>query len=141
MPHQRAAALTQQLLAFSRKQVLMPKEVDLNQTVAGLQSMLVRLIRADITLSCVLAPAPAIVRVDPTQIEQAILNLVLNARDAIPAGGEIRMEVSRVGRSRGPALCRAARRWRCCMPPSGAGRGPPPRWSPAPFWRSHPLPR
>ena len=96
---QRAAALTQQLLAFSRKQVLRPREIDLNQTVVGLRSMLVRLIRADITLSCVLAPAPAIVRVDPTQIEQALLNLVLNARDAVPAGGEIRMEVSIVGRS------------------------------------------
>ena len=101
---QRAAGLTQQLLAFSRKQVLMPKDVDLNLTVSGLQSMLVRLIRADITLSCLLAPAPAIVRVDPTQIEQAILNLVLNARDAIPAGGEIRMEVSLVRRSQLDAL-------------------------------------
>ena len=95
----RAAALTQQLLAFSRKQVLMPKEVDLNQTVSGLQSMLARLIRADITLSCALAPSPAIVRIDPAQIEQAILNLVLNARDALPAGGEIRLEVSLVRRS------------------------------------------
>jgi two-component system cell cycle sensor histidine kinase/response regulator CckA len=96
---QRAAALTQQLLAFSRKQVLVPKDVDLNQTVAGLQSMLVRLIRADITLACALAPAPAIVRIDPTQIEQAILNLVLNARDALPGGGEIRLEVSLARRS------------------------------------------
>jgi PAS domain S-box-containing protein len=96
---QRAAALTQQLLAFSRKQVMMPKEVDLNRTVAGLQSMLARLIRADITLSCSPAPSPAVVRVDPTQIEQAILNLVLNARDALPAGGEIRLEVSLVPRS------------------------------------------
>ena len=96
---QRAAALTQQLLAFSRKQVLTPKEVDLNHTVSGLQSMLARLIRADITLSCALAPAPAVVRIDPTQIEQAILNLVLNARDALPAGGQIRLEVSLVRRS------------------------------------------
>ena len=96
---QRAAALTQQLLAFSRKQVLMPKDVDLNQTVAGLQSMLARLIRADITLSCSLAPSPAVVRIDPTQIEQAILNLVLNARDALPAGGKIRLEVALVPRS------------------------------------------
>jgi PAS domain S-box-containing protein len=96
---QRAAALTQQLLAFSRKQVLVPKDVDLNQTVASLQAMLVRLIRADITLTCALAPAPAIVRIDPTQIEQAILNLVLNARDALPGGGEIRLEVSLVRRS------------------------------------------
>ena len=92
----RAAALTQQLLAFSRKQVLMPKEVDLNQTVSGLQAMLTRLIREDITLTCQLAPAPAIVRIDPTQLEQAILNLVLNARDALPAGGRISLEVALV---------------------------------------------
>ncbi|MBI3402674.1 MAG: response regulator [Acidobacteria bacterium] len=93
---QRAASLTQQLLAFSRKQMLLPKDVDLNETVAGLRSMLARLIREDITLSCVPAPEPAIVRVDPVQIEQAILNLVLNARDALPGGGFIRLEVARV---------------------------------------------
>ena len=97
---QRAASLTQQLLAFSRKQVLMPKDVDLNQTVAGLRSMLGRLIREDITLSCTLAPKPAIVRIDPTQIEQVLLNLVLNARDALPAGGEIRLDVALVARSK-----------------------------------------
>jgi len=96
---QRAAALTQQLLAFSRKQVLMPKQVDLNQTVAGLKTMLGRLLREDIRLVCVPAPAPAIVRVDPTQIEQAILNLVLNARDALPGGGVIRVEVAHVPRT------------------------------------------
>jgi PAS domain S-box-containing protein len=99
---QRAAALTQQLLAFSRKQVLMPKQVDLNETVAALQSMLVRLIRADITLSCSLASSPALVRIDPAQIEQAILNLVLNARDALPAGGAIRLEVAHVPRWQAP---------------------------------------
>ncbi len=93
---QRAAALTQQLLAFSRKQVLLPQDVDLNQTVVGLQSMLTRLIREDITLACVVAPQPAIVKVDPTQIEQVILNLVLNARDALPGGGVIRIEVASV---------------------------------------------
>jgi len=96
---QRAASLTQQLLAFSRKQVLMPKNVDLNQTVAGLKNMLVRLIREDIALCCELADQPATVKVDPTQIEQAILNLVLNARDALPGGGHIRLEVSNVRRS------------------------------------------
>jgi two-component system cell cycle sensor histidine kinase/response regulator CckA len=95
----RAASLTQQLLAFSRKQVLMPKNVDLNATVSGLQSMLIRLIRADITLSCTLSAVPAIVRIDPTQIEQAILNLVLNARDALPAGGQIGLEVAVVRQS------------------------------------------
>jgi two-component system cell cycle sensor histidine kinase/response regulator CckA len=96
---QRAASLTQQLLAFSRKQVLMPKDVDLNQTVTGLKSILTRLIREDITLSCELADQPATVRIDPAQIEQAILNLVLNARDALPAGGHIRLQVACVRRS------------------------------------------
>jgi two-component system, cell cycle sensor histidine kinase and response regulator CckA len=95
----RAASLTQQLLAFSRKQVLIPKDVDLNQAVTDLQSMLARLIREDITLECDLSAAPAVIRIDPTQVEQVLLNLVLNARDALPAGGEIRLEVARVPRS------------------------------------------
>jgi PAS domain S-box-containing protein len=93
---QRAASLTQQLLAYSRKQMLMPKEVDLNQAVVNLQGMLGRLIREDISLTYALAPVPALVKVDPTQLEQVILNLVLNARDAMPAGGSIRLEVARV---------------------------------------------
>ncbi len=96
---QRAAALTQQLLAFSRKQVLMPKDVDLNETVAGLRSMLARLIREDVSLQCELAPRPATVRIDPHQIEQVILNLVLNARDALPAGGHIRIEIGHIDAS------------------------------------------
>jgi PAS domain S-box-containing protein len=91
---QRAASLTQQLLAFSRKQVLQPKEVDLNQTVGSLQGMLTRLIREDIRLSCDLARTPAFVKIDPTQLDQVILNLVLNSRDALPDGGSIRVEVA-----------------------------------------------
>jgi two-component system, cell cycle sensor histidine kinase and response regulator CckA len=93
---QRAASLTQQLLAFSRKQVLQARDVDLNQTVLGLENMLTRLIREDIGLRCDAGTAPALVKVDPTQIEQAIINLVLNARDALPAGGLIRVDVSRI---------------------------------------------
>jgi len=96
---QRAAALTQQLLAFSRKQVLLPKDVDLNETVAGLRTMLKRLIRADIALSCETAPQAAVVRIDPIQIERVLLNLVLNARDALPAGGNITIDVARVPRA------------------------------------------
>jgi two-component system cell cycle sensor histidine kinase/response regulator CckA len=92
----RAAALTQQLLAFGRKQVLLPKDVDLSRTVLGLQAMLTRLIREDIRLVCEVTPAPAVVRIDPGQIEQVILNLVLNARDALPNGGEIRLSVGRL---------------------------------------------
>jgi PAS domain S-box-containing protein len=93
---QRAALLTQQLLAYSRKQVLRPKEVDLNETVSNLQGMLRRLVREDITLSVQLAPKPALVTIDPAQLEQVILNLVLNARDALPAGGLIRLDVARL---------------------------------------------
>jgi two-component system, cell cycle sensor histidine kinase and response regulator CckA len=92
----RAASLTQQLLAFSRKQVLQPQEVDLNQTVLGMQSMMTRLIREDITLTCEVADEPAFVKIDPAQIEQAILNLALNARDALSAGGWIRLDVARL---------------------------------------------
>jgi PAS domain S-box-containing protein len=97
---QRAASLTQQLLAFSRRQVLLPKDVDLNQAVTGLHGMLSRLIGADIALTCDLAPTPAIIRVDPAQLEQAIVNLVLNARDALPHGGEIRLDVAQLPRTR-----------------------------------------
>src|SRR5262249_1848993 len=93
---QRAAALTQQLLAYSRKQMLSPKEVDINQTLTSLQGMLTRLIREDISLVYELSPEPAVVKIDPTQLEQVILNLVLNARDALPAAGVIKLEVARV---------------------------------------------
>jgi PAS domain S-box-containing protein len=93
---QRAAALTQQLLAYSRKQVLMPAEVDLNQTVTELKGMLTRLIREDIMLACDLSSEPAVLKIDPTQLEQVIINLVLNARDALPAGGTIKIDVARV---------------------------------------------
>jgi signal transduction histidine kinase len=93
---QRAAALTQQLLAYSRKQVLMPKEVDLNEIVVNLKGMLTRLIREDITLTCDLLQSPAVIKIDPTQLEQVIINLVLNSRDALPGGGYIRLEIARV---------------------------------------------
>ncbi len=88
----------------------MPKQIDLNKTVAGLKSMLTRLIREDITLTCSLADGPATIKIDPTQLDQVILNLVLNARDALPAGGVIRLEVARVRRSQVdvPADCVSA---------------------------------
>jgi len=95
----RAASLTQQLLAYSRKQVLLPKDVDLNQTVLALDDLLSRVIREDVAIACDLAPAPAVIHVDPGQLQQAIVNLVLNARDALPAGGEIRLEIDSVHRS------------------------------------------
>jgi PAS domain S-box-containing protein len=93
---QRASALTQQLLAFGRKQVLQPREVDLNLTLSGLKPMLRRVLREDITLVIEDARTPALVTIDPHQIEQAVLNLVLNSRDALPMGGAIRVDVALV---------------------------------------------
>ncbi|MEW6736293.1 MAG: response regulator [Acidobacteriota bacterium] len=92
----RAAALTQQLLAFSRKQVLQPKVLDLNLLVTDMQKMLCRLIGEDIILTTSLSPTLAMVKVDPGQMEQVILNLAVNARDAMPQGGKLAIETSQV---------------------------------------------
>jgi two-component system, cell cycle sensor histidine kinase and response regulator CckA len=90
----RAAALTQQLLAFSRKQVLAPKILDLNSIVNDTDKMLRRLIGEDIKLNTVMAPELGRVKADRGQIEQVILNLAVNARDAMPRGGELTIETS-----------------------------------------------
>jgi len=90
----RGAVLTRQLLAFSRRQDAAPAKLDLNQTISELRDMLGRVIREDITLHIVLAPTPAWVLIDPHEIEQVVLNLVLNARDAMPAGGELTLQLS-----------------------------------------------
>jgi PAS domain S-box-containing protein len=95
---ERAAELTQQLLAFSRRQVLQPRVVDLNQIVSRLESLLRRLIGEDIDLAVLPSPAPVPVNVDTGQIEQVIMNLAINARDAMPTGGRlaIRIELAQV---------------------------------------------
>ncbi len=86
---ERAAGLTRQLLAFSRKQVLQPRVLDLNEVIADLDKMLNRLIGENIDLTTELAPTVGPVNADQGQIEQVILNLVINARDAMPSGGTI----------------------------------------------------
>ncbi len=91
---ERAAALTQQLLAFSRKQILQPKVLDLNQVVEGLGAMLRRTIGEDIDLRIVPGPDLGRVKADPGQIEQVILNLCVNARDAMPRGGRLTLETA-----------------------------------------------
>ena len=91
---QRAAALTQQLLAFSRRQVLQPKVLDLNALVTDIGRLLKRLLGEDVTLSTVLDPTTAHIRADPNQIQQVIMNLAVNARDAMPRGGRITIETS-----------------------------------------------
>lgn len=97
---ERAASLTRQLLAFSRKQVLQPKILDLNSAVAEMDKMLQRLIGEDIDLATVTDPNLALVEVDPGQIEQVVMNLAVNARDAMPGGGKFTIETANVELSR-----------------------------------------
>jgi CheY-like chemotaxis protein len=91
---ERAAGLTRQLLAFSRQQLLEPREVDVNETVTDCARMLQRLVGEDITLAVVQDVGLPHVKVDPGQLEQAIINLVVNARDAIPQFGKITITTS-----------------------------------------------
>jgi CheY-like chemotaxis protein len=93
---QSAAALTRQLLAFSRKQVLQPRVLDLNEVVGNLESMLRRLIGEHITLHLRLADGLWRTHADPSQIEQVVINLVVNARDAMPDGGWVTIETANV---------------------------------------------
>jgi signal transduction histidine kinase/DNA-binding response OmpR family regulator len=91
-----AASLTRQLLAFSRQQVLRPAVIDLNTIIGELEKMLRRVIGEDIQCRTVLEPALGHVRADPGQMQQILMNLAVNARDAMPAGGTITIETSNI---------------------------------------------
>ncbi len=93
---QRAADLTRQLLAFSRQQVLAPKVTDLNQILVGMDGMLARLIGEHIEVRTIPTADISMILVDPNQIEQIIMNLVVNARDAMPKGGALVLETANV---------------------------------------------
>lgn len=92
----RAAALTKQLLAFSRRQVLRPEVIDLGLYIEEMTLMLRRLVREDIDLTCTINPPVGHIRMDPVQIEQVVLNLISNASDAMPKGGRLRLELANV---------------------------------------------
>ena len=92
----RAASLTRQLLAFSRKQILQPKKLDLNSVVRDMKNLLGRLIGEDISLVTDLEDGLGQVEADPGQIEQVVINLAVNARDAMPQGGKLTIETATV---------------------------------------------
>lgn len=102
----RAAGLTAQLLAFSRKQVIAPKVIDVDELLDGCSRMLRRLVGEDIDLRLVAGPERHRIKADPSQVEQVLFNLVVNARDAMPRGGRIAVETSVVTVDEAAALAR-----------------------------------
>ncbi len=93
---QRAASLTRQLLAFSRQQVLTPSVLSMNSLVSDMEKMLPRLLGEDINVSLALDPKLGNVKADQSQIEQVIMNLAVNARDAMPSGGKLRIQTANI---------------------------------------------
>ncbi len=122
---ERAAELTRQLLAFARRQVIEPAILDLNERVEGMRRLLARLIGEHITLATELAPSVWPVRADPSQLEQAIVNLSLNARDAMPGGGRLLLTTANVNVSASEAqahgLARPGEFVRIIVQDSGSG--------------------
>ena len=94
---ERAAALTRQLLSFSRKQITSPKVLDLNALVTDMGGMLRRVIGEDVDLETALQPGLGTVKVDPGHVEQVVMNLAVNARDAMPLGGRLTISTLHAG--------------------------------------------
>ncbi len=94
---ERAANLTRQLLAFSRRQVMQPRRMDLNEIINNLIKMLQRILGEDVQLQLELSPQPLLVRADAGMLDQVLMNLVINARDAMPSGGRLVISTSATG--------------------------------------------
>jgi PAS domain S-box-containing protein len=92
---ERGASLTRQLLAFSRQQVLEPRVINIQQHMKGIEALLRRVLGEDVRLRVIAGNHPVHLRADPAQLEQVIMNLVINARDAMPSGGSLTVEISR----------------------------------------------
>jgi PAS domain S-box-containing protein len=124
----RAKDLTQQLLAFGRKQVLKVKNIDLNQVVSESYEILSRLIREDIEIELHLTTSPGTVRADPTQIQQVLMNLAINARDSMPEGGNLIISTREVvldnASTSGPEQVEPGRHVCLCVRDTGAGMDP-----------------
>ena len=118
---ERAARLTRQVLAFSRRQVLEPRIVDLNEVVRGMDKMTRRLLGEDIVLKTELSPTLGRVKVDVGQFEQVILNLAVNARDAMPHGGTLTMATANVEENAPGSGSGSGRRVRLSVTDTGAG--------------------
>jgi two-component system cell cycle sensor histidine kinase/response regulator CckA len=122
---QAASALTRQLLAFSRQQVLEPKVLDINEVVAGTEKLLGRLLGADVQLTTSFAADLGQVKVDPGQLEQIVMNLAVNARDAMPEGGRLSIETANVDMDeayvRGHAIAKPGRYVMLAVTDTGTG--------------------
>ena len=123
MSAERGAALTRQLLAFARKSAYAPRVLDVNQVIRGLCSMLERLVGETFEIAVDLAQSLPSVEVDPSMVEQNLVNLVLNARDSMPGGGRIRDPLDGVRRGNGRARLDRGQRLRARYVRDGCGSG------------------
>jgi PAS domain S-box-containing protein len=126
---ERATALTRQLLAFSRRQTIQVKDVDMNVVVGTMTRMLNRILGEDIDVDIHYAPRPAYVRADPGMIEQVLLNLVVNARDAMPLGGHLSLEIALVEGTPESGPVKPNGSW-VCLRVTDMGSGIPPEHLP-----------
>ena len=120
----RASTLTKQLLAFGRRQVMQVQRVDINRVVSQVQTMLARVLGAEVRLTTTLDPSIPSVEVDPGQLEQVLVNLAMNARDAMPNGGTLKVETSVLDVTRPYFQMPAGRYVRLSVTDSGVGMPP-----------------